>query len=199
MSVRELLQANRSYRRFHQDLSLNRATLVELVDLARLCASAANLQPLKYLVVGSAADCARVFPHLRWAAALRDWSGPAADERPTGYIVILGDTQIATNFHVDHGLAAQSILLGAVERGLGGCIVESIDRPGLRAAFGIPERYEILLVLALGRPKEQVVLEDARSPEDVTYWRDGQGVHHVPKRPLAELLFEPPTGDETGS
>jgi len=160
---------------------------------------AAHRQPLKYQVIGSAADCDRVFPHLRWAAALRDWSGPAADERPTGYIVILGDTRIATNFHVDHGIAAQSMLLGAVERGLGGCMIQSIDRAGLRAAFRIPERFEILLVLALGRPKEKVVLENARSPEDVTYWRDAQGVHHVPKRPLAELLFEPPAGEEPGS
>lgn len=199
MTVRELLQANRSYRRFHQDLSLKRETLVELVALTRFCASAANRQPLKYLVVASSAGCAQVFPHLRWAAALRDWSGPAADERPTGYIIILGDTQIATNFHVDHGIAAQSILLGAVERGLGGCIIESIDRAGLRAAFQIPERFEILLVLALGRPKEKVVIDDARSPEDVTYWRDAQGVHHVPKRPLAELLFEPPAGREGSS
>jgi len=199
MTVRELLKANRSYRRFHQDLSVTRQTLVELVELTRLCPSAANLQPLKYLAVSSAAECDRVFPHLRWAAALRDWPGPAADERPTGYIIILGDTQIATNFHVDHGIAAQSMLLGAVERGLGGCIIESIDRPGLRQALKIPERFEILLVLALGRPKEKVVLEDARSPEDVTYWRDAEGVHHVPKRPLSELLLELPEENDRAS
>lgn len=191
MRVEELLRASRSFRRFRQDQPLTEATLRGLVALTRLCPSAANRQPLKYLIAWTAEDNARVFPHLRWAAALADWSGPAEDERPTGYIIILGDTRLSDNFYVDHGIAAQSMLLAAVEQGLGGCLVGSIDRRQLREELEIADHLKILLVVALGQPSETVCLDDATSPDDVTYYRDSEGVHHVPKRPLEELLVEP--------
>ena len=190
MNVAELLTRNRSYRRFHEDQPLDRRTLIGLVELTRLCPSAANRQPLKYLLACSPQQNARVFPHLRWARALRDWPGPAEGERPTGYVIILGDMEVAENFNVDPGIAAQSMLLAAVEQGLGGCMVGSIDRAGLRRDLNVPERFAILLVIALGKPKETVVLEDAKDAGDVDYWRDDRGVHHVPKRPLSELLVE---------
>jgi nitroreductase len=188
MNFADLLTRNRSYRRFHEDQPVDRRTLVDLVELTRRCPSAANRQPLKYLVVASPEENHKLFRHLRWAVALRDWNGPAEGERPTGYIVILGDTEITMQFTVDPGIAAQSMLLAAVERGMGGCMVGSIDREGLRADFHIPERFAIALVVALGVPNETVVLETATSPENVDYWRDADGVHHVPKRPLEELL-----------
>ena len=188
MNVQDLLTKNRSYRRFRQDQPLNPRTLVELVELTRLCPSAANQQPLKYLVVCSPEDNAKLFGHLRWAGALKDWSGPAEGERPTGYIVILGDTEITGQFSVDPGIVAQSMLLGAVERGLGGCMVGSIDRAGLRNDFAIPERFAISLVLALGVPNETIVLETTETPDQTDYWRDENDVQHVPKRPITELL-----------
>ena len=188
MTLRELVWKNRSYRRFHQDQPLDEKTLAGLVELTRRCPSAANRQPLKFLISWEPERNAVIFGHLRWAAALADWPGPAEGERPTGYVVILGDTAVAKSFYCDHGIVAQSMLLGAVEQGLGGCMVGSIDRPGLRRTLNIPEHLEILLVLALGKPKEKVVLEFDKSPDEVPYWRDGDGVHHVPKRPLAELL-----------
>jgi nitroreductase len=187
MSLRDLLLNSRSYRRFREDSPIGEQTLRELVDLTRRCPSAANRQPLKYLIACSPAQNASIFPHLRWAAALPDWPGPAQGERPTGYILILGDTRISRQFFCDHGIAAQSILLGAVERGWGGCMIASIDREKLAQALHLPAHLEILLVLALGRPAETVVLEDG-SPEPVPYWRDPDGVHHVPKRPLEEVL-----------
>jgi len=190
MNLRDLLTANRSYRRFRGDEPLNPRTLVELVELARLCPSAANRQPLRYLVVCDPEDNARVFSRLSWASGLVGWRGPAENERPTGYIVILGDTRVSDQYTVDAGIAAQSILLGAVERGLGGCMLGSIDRDGLRHDFHIPEQYGICLVLALGVPDETVVLENAKTPDDVRYWRDDEGVHHVPKRTMGELLFK---------
>jgi nitroreductase len=186
----ELLRKNRSYRRFHQDPAIERKTLEELVGLTRLCPSAANRQPLKYLLSCDAARNALIFPHLAWAGYLTDWSGPAEHERPAAYIIILGDTEITRSFSCDHGIAAQSMLLGAVERGLGGCMIASIQRNELREALNIPQRYEILLVLALGKPSETVVLDDAKSPEDIKYWRDDRDVHHVPKRPLSELIVD---------
>ncbi len=190
MTLKELLANNRSYRRFHEDWPLDEKTLTALVELTRLCPSAANRQPLKYVISWEPEKNARIFPHLRWAAALAPWPGPAEGERPTGYVVILGDTRIAKNFHCDHGIVAQSMLLGAAEQGLGGCMIASIDRDGLRRTLGIPEHFEILLVLALGKPKEKVVLDLDKSPDEVPYWRDDNDVHHVPKRPLAQLLVE---------
>jgi nitroreductase len=190
MSIQELLERNRSYRRFHEDQAVGEATLRDLVGLTRLCPSAANRQPLKYVISWKPERNARIFAHVRWAAALTDWPGPAEGERPSAYIVILGDTRIANNFHCDHGIVAQSMLLAAAECGLGGCMIGSIDRPKLRQTLGIPDHLEILLVLALGRPAETVVLEMGKAPDDVPYWRDDQGVHHVPKRSLDEVLVE---------
>lgn len=187
MTVKDLLARNRSFRRFHQE-PLEASLLTELVELTRLCPSAANRQPLKYMITYTPRDNGKVFKHLAWAGALRDWPGPAEGERPTGYVIILGDTQITKNFHVDPGIVAQSMLLGAVEHGLGGCMVGSINRNALRDDFHIPERFEILLVVALGKPSEKVVLEDTASPDQIDYWRDADDVHHVPKRPMQELL-----------
>jgi nitroreductase len=188
MTLEQLLTRNRSFRRFDEDRPLDEETLIRLVELARRCPSAANRQPLKYLIAWQPAQSAKIFPHLRWAAALTDWSGPAEGQRPAGYTVILGDTRIARNFHCDHGIVAQSMLLGAVEQGLGGCIIGSIDREGLRQSLDIPAHFEILLVLALGKPAETVVLELDQSPDPQPYWRDADDVHHVPKRAIKELL-----------
>jgi len=188
MTLRDLVLKNRSYRRFHQDVPVDLDTLRALVDLARASASGANLQPLKYVLSCDPATNARIFPHTRWAGYLKDWGGPAEGERPAAYVVILGDTEISKSFGCDHGIAAQSIMLGAAERGLGGCMIGSIDRDELRQALDIPQRYEILLILALGQPRETVVLEDVGPNGSIKYYRDAQDVHHVPKRPLADLI-----------
>lgn len=188
--IKDLVLKNRSYRRFHQDEAVKPETLRELIDLARLSASGANQQPLKYILSWVAEKNIQIFPHLAWAGYLKDWDGPVESERPSAYIIILGDTEISKTFGVDHGIAAQSILLGAVEKGLGGCIIGSIKRDSLRDALGIPNCYEILLVLALGRPKETVVLVTTGEDGDIRYWRDNEGVHHVPKRRLDDIILD---------
>lgn len=185
-----LIRKNRSYRRFVQSAAISREALVGLVDLARLSPSGANRQPLKFILSASPETNARIFPCLHWAGYLKDWPGPAEGERPAGYIIILGDTEIAPDFGVDHGIAAQSIMLGAAERGLGGCILGAIERDALRAALDIPERYAILLVLALGEPAESVVVEAVGDDGSICYWRDAAGVHHVPKRSLDALILD---------
>ena len=186
--IRELVQRNRSYRRFHQEIRVELETLRELVDLARLSASGGNRQPLKYFLSTDSDTNEKIFRTLTWAAYLKDWGGPAEGERPAAYIIVLGDTGITTNFGCDHGIACQSILLGAAERGLGGCIVGSIKRDELRSLLNIPGHLEILLAIALGKPKEIVVLEPLGPGGDIRYWRDADGVHHVPKRSLGDLV-----------
>lgn len=190
MTIRDLVVKNRTYRRFQQDIAVQRETLHELVDLARLSASAANLQPLKYILSWEPQKNARVFPHLGWAGYLKDWPGPSEGERPSAYIIILGDTRISRSFDCDHGIAAQSILLGAAEKGLAGCMIGTIQRQELCGALDIPSHFEILLVLALGKPAETVVLETAEQAGDIQYWRDADGVHHVPKRALDDIILD---------
>ena len=119
-----------------------------------------------------------------------DWPGPEAGERPTGYIVILGDTNISKEFGVDHGIAGQSMLLGAREKGLAGCMLGAINREKLRDLLHIPSQLKILLVLAVGKPKEQVVLETVGTDGSIRYWRDREDVHHVPKRKLEDIITE---------
>lgn len=188
--IRDLVIRNRSYRRFREDETIDRQTLMELVDLARLSASAANLQPLNYVITNSPEMCSQVFPTLSWAGYLKDWDGPSQGERPAAYITILADSGISRNVGCDHGIAAQSILLGAVEKGLGGCMIGSIDRNVLRTVLAIPEQLEILLVIALGRPTEEVLLATVGPDGSIKYFRDENGVHHVPKRKLEDVLVD---------
>jgi nitroreductase len=187
--MRDLTLRNRSYRRFYQEVDIKLETLQELVDLARLSASAANMQPLKYILSCHTEKNSLIFSHLAWARYLKDWSGPCEGERPSAYIIILGDTEISRSFGCDHGIAAQSILLGATEKGLGGCMIAAIKREGLCKVLEIPPRYEILLVVALGKPKETVVVETVGPSGDIKYWRDSKGVHHVPKRLLDDIII----------
>ena len=187
--VKDLVLRNRSYRRFHQDVSIAPETLRELVDLARLSASATNSQPLRYILSCDPERNASIFSTLVWAAYLKDWSGPEEGERPSAYIVMLEDTNIPHPMHVDHGIAVQTMLLAAVDEGLGGCMLGSIDKPRLREALEIPDQYEILLVLALGKPKETVVIDEIGADGDIKYWRDAEGAHHVPKRRLDDVII----------
>ena len=132
--IKDLILKNRSYRKFSK-LNINDQTLKEFIDLARNSSSAGNLQPLKYIFSCKDEKNNLIFPHLAWAGYLKDWNGPLEEERPSAYIIILGDTRIGKSFGYDCGIAAQSILLGAVERGLGGCMIASIDKEGLRSGF----------------------------------------------------------------
>lgn len=187
--LRDLVLKNRSFRRFYQDSVIDPRVLEDLVDLARLTASAGNKQPLKYIISSDREQNKKIFSTLAWAGYLKDWPGPEEGERPAGYIIMLGDTDIANSFNYDNGIAAQTIMLGAAEKGLGGCMIISVQREKLREYLNIPPRFEIVLVMALGKPKETVVLEDIGPEGDVKYWRDEDRKHHVPKRLLKDIIL----------
>jgi nitroreductase len=186
--LKDLIRKNRSFRRFYEDEAVSEQTLRDLIDLARISASASNKQPLKYMLSCAPATNAKIFPLLAWAGYLADWPGPAEGERPAAYIIMLGDTEISEEFGVDPGIAMQSIMLGAAEKGLGGCILGSVKRVPLRRELAIPERYKVLDVIALGKPRETVVLETVGEDGDIKYWRDENDIHHVPKRPLDDII-----------
>jgi nitroreductase len=187
--IEDLIKSNRSCRRFLQQEAVPVDTLRWLVNLARVSASAANLQPLKYILSNEPQKNESIFSCLKWAAYLKDWPGPPKGERPSAYIIIVGDGTIARNFGPDMGIAAQSLLLGARERGLAGCMIGSINKDLLQEMLHLPKRFEILLVIALGKPKETVVIEDMHPGDGIEYWRDEHGVHHVPKRRLEDIIL----------
>jgi len=186
----DLVQKTRSCRRFKQMRPISVDTLKELVNLGRMSASAANRQPLKYILSCDADTNAKIFPCLAWAAYLKDWPGPSEGERPAAYIIMLGDTSISTEFWCDHGISGQSILLGAREKGIAGCFIGAINMPKLREALTIDDKYKIMLVIALGEPAETVVIDAVGPDGDIKYWRDETGIHHVPKRSLEEIIVD---------
>ena len=187
--IKDLILKNRSYRRFHQDTPIGMETLKELVDLARISNSGANKQPLKYVLVCDPETNAKIFDQIGWAGALKDWPGPEEGERPTAYIIVLSDTAIGMA-GVDHGIAITNILLGAVEKGLGGVMLATVKKDVVRADLDIDEKYEILLVVALGKPKEIVQLDDVEEGGSTVYWRDDNQAHHVPKRKLEDIIVK---------
>lgn len=192
MSLKDLLIKNRSYRRFYQNARISTEDLKELAGLARWCASARNAQALRYVIVNSEELCAAVFPNLAWAGYLTDWVGPEEGERPAAYLVQVLDTQIVENCLCDDGIQAQTLLLGAVEKGWGGCIIKAFKNEELRLVLNLPSHLKIMHVIALGKPKETVVVENMVAGDDFKYWRDDKGVHHVPKRGEDELIYTLP-------
>lgn len=188
--LRDIVENSRSVRRFHGDRKIEEGQLKELVDLARLTPSGANKQPLKYIVTCNENVNEEIYKTLGWAGYLNDWDGPIPTERPTGYIIMLRDNNITKAITFDEGIAAQTIFLGAREMGLGGCFIGNLKRNELRRVLEISEDHEISLVVALGYPKEEVVVDEIDKDMDIKYWRDERQVHHVPKRKLEDILIK---------
>lgn len=187
--VKELLERDRSVRRFDASRGIGADMLKNLVGLTCLCASGRNLQPLRYRIVSSADECARLFPSLAWAGYYKDWAGPAEGERPTAYLVQCIDTELAADCLCDDGLHLQAITLGATALGLSGCIIKAFNKAKLVEAIGLPERYKPLYVLALGYAAEEVKLVGIGEDGDYKYYRDADDAQCVPKRSLSEILI----------
>ncbi len=185
-TLKDYVLKNRSYRRFHQDVEIDRDTLLELIDMARNTPSAANNQPIRYKIVNDQDNCGKLFPYIGWAGYLKDWPGPEEGERPSAYIIMA--SSLDANATIDEGIAGQTILLGAVEKGFGGCFLGNIRKDMIAKVIDLPENMKVDYVIALGKPKETVVLEDMKD-NDVRYYRDENRVHHVPKRTLEQVLL----------
>ena len=186
--LKELVLKNRSYRRFYQNELIEKEQLRQWIDLARLGASGRNAQSLRYVTITNQNLCKQVFENLAWAGYLTDWAGPIEGEQPVAYIIMLNDEQLSKNYFCDDGIAVQNLLLGAVEDGYGACILRAFKEKKLRELLNITEDYSLIQVVALGKPKEEVLIEEMKN-EDIKYWRDKDGVHHVPKRKLEDLVI----------
>ena len=184
-----MLLINRSYRRFFQEEQISSEILTELIENIRLTPSPANLQPLKFIIINDPEMNRKLFPFLKWAAYLTNWNGPEEGERPSAYIIIMGNRNMSAHIGWDYGIALQTLQLSAVEKGFGACAIAACDKEKLRELFDIPQELEIACVLALGKPRETVVIDDAKEG-NIKYWRDENQVHHVPKRPLHDLLLK---------
>lgn len=181
-----LIKKNRSFRRFTQTEKPKESDLLDMIEGARLSASAGNLQRLRFTPVTEDALCDKVFDTLAFAAYLGGWR-PENDEKPTAYIVIWTKSEPDTNLAIDAGIAAQSILLLAREKGFGGCMFRSIKKPELLSALDKAD-YVPALVIALGMPSETVEITNAENGE-IKYYRDASGTHFVPKKSLEELII----------
>lgn len=186
MGIYEAAISRHSIRRF-KDIPVPRQILEQCVNAARLAPSAANLQPLEYIIVHDDQLLPEVFSTLKWAAYIRPEGDPPEGKRPKAYIVILNNSNVGMSVSAyDVGAAMENMILVALEEGIGSCPLASVDRDKLKRILSIPGDYEIPLVLALGYPDESPVEE----PFDgsVKYWKDEQGVLHVPKKKLESVL-----------
>lgn len=189
----DLVKKSRSTRRFDEAVPVREEQLRAIAGLLRYVPSGTNRQALKVLVSADGETNGKIFPLLGWAALLSSWSGPQRGQRPTGYLVLLADTAIARpkNLETDLGIAAQTMALAAASQGLGTCMMGAFSKVQMKQALGLPEHLEPLLVLAMGKPRENIVLVDMRHDGSTAYFRDKSGTHFVPKRPLADFFVEP--------
>jgi len=188
--IKELVTKNRSYRKFNSSRQINRDELIKLIDLARLTASSKNKQPLKYKLILNKDEVDFVFDQLNWAWYLKNWKGPEIGERPTSYILVFLDNDINDNAFIDVGISSQTILLGAVEMGLGGCIVRTVNRYEMNKRFNFAENLNLVQVIAIGEPAQTVEIVDMEKDGNIHYYENEELVHFVPKRPLDEILID---------
>ncbi len=192
MNILELVKKNRSYRKYREHERIATNQLKRFVNAARFTASSVNLQPLCYLLSNEEQGNRVIFSHTKWARLLKGYDGPAEGERPSAYIIVVQDKQIAPNterFLVDVGIVSQTILLAAVEAGYGGIMIRTSLPEDLAHDLGLEERYVPMMILALGVPDEKIVLEEIEAGQPTAYYRDSDQLHHVPKRKLDDILL----------
>lgn len=187
-SLRALMMENRTVRRFKEDKEVSRDTLEHLIELTRYCPSGRNAQPLKYYIVNDELTKREIFPALKWAGYFTDWDGPEEGERPSAYLIQCLDTAYGKDCLCDDGLQLEAITLGMHTLGLAGCIIKAFNMPMIAEKLGLESRFVPRYVLALGYPMEEVRIEEIKD-DDFKYFRTPDGIHHVPKRSLKELLL----------
>lgn len=191
-SLRQLMMTDRTVRRFQENREVSDETLERLVELTRYCPSGRNAQPLRYLPITSEDDKKKVFPLLKWAGYFQDWDGPEEGERPAAYLIQCLDTKYGKDCLCDDGLQLEAITLGMRTLGLAGCIIKAFNAPRLAEVLQLDSRFAPRYVLAIGYPAEEVRIEDMPMDDDADfkYYRTADGVHHVPKRQLEQLIIK---------
>ena len=188
--IRDLMIKERSYRSFDESVKVERETLVGFIENARLTPSSVNLQPLKYRICNIKEECDIMLSLTKWAALLKEYEIPPKGHAPAAYIVICIDKNVSDKsiFDKDVGIAAQTIMLSAVEADLGGCMIGNFNPSKVSEALKLPDGIVPSLVLGLGKPDEEIILENI-SEKGIAYYRDENGTHRVPKRTLDEIIL----------
>ncbi|MFI3168106.1 MAG: nitroreductase family protein [Bacillota bacterium] len=188
----DLVKKNRSYRGYDHSRKITKEELLSLVEMARLTPSSVNAQPLKYYLAYESEEVAVVQKMTKWAKALPELQLPHDGECPTGFIVICQDTKIDSalgRYLKDVGIVAQTMLLGAVEMGLGGCMIGNFPAGEVSKTLGFDDNISPLLIVAIGKPCEEIVMVEIENGESHKYYRDDNDVHYVPKRKLADIVI----------
>lgn len=186
MTFYDLIISRRTIRQFKPE-PIPKDVLKMLINTARLAPSAANMQPLEFIVVDEGEISKEIFSCLRWAAYIAPEGDPRPGHEPTAYVVILVNSRIKDkDFERDAGAAIENMMLAAREKGIGSCWIQSIDRSKVHEILKIPVDYKIDSILALGYPDEKPVVEEMK--ESVKYWKDKEGQLHVPKRKLDDVI-----------
>ncbi len=185
-SLVDLLAKNRSHRGFDNKFTVREDQLRSIVEVNRLIPSARNQQVLRFRMV-LADESHLVLPHIRLGGALPELHLPFEGQEPRAFVIICSTEAESKYVDMDLGIAAQSMLLRAVEMGLNGICIGAFDKVALREAFALP--YEPLLVLAIGRGAERIQIVDIRADEEHTYYRRDD-VHFVPKVCLEDLIIK---------
>lgn len=189
MTVYEAIMNRRTIRKF-TDEKISRKLLTRLVDCARMAAYGANMQPLKFAILDRDELLEKIFPCTKWAGYLDD-GAPKTKERPAAYIAVLGDKALrpSGSFEVEAGAAVTTMMLAAQEMDLASCWLGAIKREEICALLGLPEQFQVVYLLALGYPNQESNACEMQNG-DVKYYEDSEGVIHVPKRSLEEVLVE---------
>ena len=190
--IKDLVIKSRSYRGYDESRRVSREELAELVDCARFVPSSVNGQPFKYLLVYEKEQVDRLQPLTGWARALPDMKLPHPGKCPTAFIVICQNTEWDSNLNRylrDVGAVAQTMLLAATEKGLGGIMIGNFSPDRVAQAMDLPESIVPMLIVAIGRPDEKIVLTEIEEGQSIKYYRDEQDVHYVPKRKLEDILL----------
>jgi nitroreductase len=184
-TLHRLLQHNRSYRGYDANFKVREDQLRRIIEVATLCPSARNQQVLRFRpVLGD--EAASMLKYIRLGGALPELHLPFAGSEPNAFIVICSSVEESKYVDIDLGIAAQSMLLQAVEIGLGGICIGAFDHEPLKELLGL--KYEPLLVLAIGRPAERIELKECGEGDNLTYYREG-GVHYVPKIKVDDIIL----------
>jgi len=188
--LKDLVLRNRSCRKFYTDHLVSVEMLMSLIELARVTPSSKNRQPLKYILVTGKDETDFVFNQLSWAKHLKNWAGPEKAERPPAFLIMLLDTMLNEQALIDAGISAQTILLGATEIGLGGCIIRTVNRSAVRQYYQLPAHLDIIQVIAIGKPQQDIELTSVQEDGKTEYF-EHKSIHFVPKRSLEDIIYIP--------
>ncbi len=194
MKVYEATLERRSIRRF-KDKAVPYEALEKCIDAARLAPSGRNQQVLEYIVINDAKVLPGIFENIGGSAKLPPYKGgPRPEQSPKAYTIILvnkqweGDPNRRRVTQIDVGLAAENILLTALEQGLGCCPILMFNEADIKLLLEIPDTYDIALVIPMGYPDESPVADIAADSTNI--FVDDKGVRHVPKRKLADVIHK---------